>query len=65
MATFSDLLGAKLAEAIREEIREIESNLGAGTCADFAEYKYRAGQVHGLNRALLLLEDVHSEIQKR
>lgn len=35
-----------------------------GNAADFADYKYQAGIIRGLNIAHELIEDVNSEINK-
>lgn len=40
-----------------DEIREIETALGAGKCADFNAYNKRCGEITGLYKALEIISD--------
>ena len=59
--TFWQKLYAKrLIEAAARESERIAS----GNAVDFADYKYQAGIIRGLNIAHELIEDVNTEINK-
>lgn len=54
-----------LAKAINEEIRTRTDNLVSGHSAfDFATYKHHVGVVEGLKRALELMEETETAIEK-
>jgi hypothetical protein len=48
-------------ERIAQERDEKVVALGVGNASDFPDYKYRVGQVHGLNEALVILDAAAKE----
>lgn len=54
-----------LAKAIADEIQERTSRLVTGHAAiDFPTYKHHVGMIEGLKRALELMDEVETDIQK-
>jgi hypothetical protein len=54
-----------LAKSIADEIQERTSNLVTGHAAiDFPAYKHHVGMIEGLKRALELMDEVETDVQK-
>jgi len=54
-----------LAKAIADEMKSRTSNLVTGHAAiDFPTYKHHVGIIEGLKRALELMDEVETDIQK-
>lgn len=63
--TFQTHYAYELAKAINDEIQVRTSNLVTGHAAiDFPAYKHHVGMVEGLKRALELMSEVETDIEK-
>jgi len=49
---------------LREELELLTQPLIKGDCVDFADYKYLAGQIRGIQFAIQALEDMRRRIAK-
>lgn len=54
-----------VSEAIEQARNELMLGLANGNAQDFADYKYRAGQIHGLGTALDLMRDIARKLNER
>ncbi len=45
-------------------VREKEQDVGSGLASDWADYKYRCGQVDGLKIAMAMCDDVFKEMSE-
>jgi hypothetical protein len=52
-----------LTKNIDDEVRQIESNLGAGCAKDYAEYQHLCGRVRGLLSARLNIETLKHRME--
>lgn len=52
-----------LTKNIDDEVRQIETNLGAGCAKDYAEYQYLCGKIRGLLSARINLETLKRRME--
>jgi hypothetical protein len=45
-------------------MREMQEDLGTGISADWADYKYRCGQIQALSTAIAMCDDVLREMNQ-
>jgi hypothetical protein len=54
----------ELKKMLNLQIEEIRDQIARGTCQDWAHYKFRAGEILGLMRALELLSEANVKVAK-
>lgn len=55
--TISDRVSHEFEKLIKTEIQEIMEVMAYGSLPDWEQYKYMAGKIAGLNRAMEILEE--------
>lgn len=63
--TFNGRLEQLAQRRLDEEIAREKDTIGNGGLKDFADYRYRAGILKGLNAAKELLAQAHTDCQKQ
>ena len=54
-------LGRMFRGRIEAEIRELSDRLAGGGAQDYGEYRYRSGEIAGMNAAILILEQLEAD----
>lgn len=54
-------LGRQFKAQIEQQIRELSDRLAGGGAQDYAEYRYRVGEIAGMNATILILEQLEVE----
>lgn len=49
---------------LAEDIAEATTQISSGSCADYAEYKYRVGFLAGLRKVIDTLDEAETEVAK-
>lgn len=55
--TISDRMSLEFQKLVHAEIQEIMEVMAYGSLPDWEQYKYMAGKIAGLNRAIEILEE--------
>ena len=64
LAYGDQFLFSRTAQVIAGLTEKIEAAILTGTCATFEDYRYRTGQLNGLNAALAALEQARGEMNQ-
>ena len=66
MLTVNDQFHAELGKLVEEKVAALVEHLvNPGTVSDFADYRFRIGQIAGLNMVADLADEAHKLVQER